>query len=336
MLALASNMASMLRTIPRAPGQPRLVWRTEVSLDLLDAPVAALLADVLEPELRAAPGVLAKGEPIRVVTTRIANASGLSGADNLVAMLRFNGKSVPENGENFRQILVPDVTDEAQIPRELDRVVAEILRYRPHVIMGGAWHLAPAVERAWPATAPFRPRYLQFDILTPEARELVLQHPEASQRMFHVDPIVSSSALAKFVLRHNEVFSHRITAFDASPAPYDAFYVAAYAATALGGEPVTGPALARAIRRLLPPGEPVDVGPAGIYAAFAALESGKNIDLAGAVTSLDFDPETGDAPADFSVLCLARARDGGAPEPAEAGLVYRARSRKFEGKRSCP
>ena len=27
-LALASNTATMLRTIPRAPGEPRLVWRT--------------------------------------------------------------------------------------------------------------------------------------------------------------------------------------------------------------------------------------------------------------------------------------------------------------------
>jgi branched-chain amino acid transport system substrate-binding protein len=177
---------------------------------------------------------------------------------------------------------------------------------------------------------------LQFDILSPEARELVTERPDASARMLHVDPIVSSPALAKFVLRHNEVFSHKITAFDASPAPYDAFYVAAYAAAALGGEPITGPALGRAILRLLPPGEPVDVGPAGIYRALAALADGKNIDLAGAVTSLDFDPETGDAPADFSVLCLSRVRDGGPPEPAEAGLVYRARTQKLEGRLHCP
>ncbi len=96
-----------LRAIPSAPGQPRLVWRTTTSTDMVQAPVAALLSEVIEPELRATPGLLAPGEPIRVLFARVANATGLSAADGYVSTLRFNGKSVAENGESFASSSTP-------------------------------------------------------------------------------------------------------------------------------------------------------------------------------------------------------------------------------------
>jgi serine/threonine protein kinase len=101
-------------------------------------------------------------------------------------------------------------------------------------------------------------------------------------------------------------------------------------------ERITGPALARALPRLLPPGEPIDVGPGGIFQAFSLLGSGKGIDLVGTTTTLDFDLATGDAPADFAVFCYAPGRDGGPPASVESGLVYRARLRRFEGALRCP
>src|SRR6185437_8317312 len=140
----------------------------------------------------------------------------------------------------------------------------------------------------------------------------------------------------KVLLRRNEVFPDRINAGELTGAPYDAFYVLAYAAATVGDARITGPALARAIPRLLPPAEPIDVGPGGIYQALSLLGEGKNIDLAGTTTSLDFDLETGDATADFAVFCFTPPGDGGAPKLVESGVVYRARTHKLEGTLRCP
>jgi branched-chain amino acid transport system substrate-binding protein len=300
------------------------------------APMAAFVAEVIEPALRSAPGLLARGEPIRVALPRPANASGLSEADDYVGVLRFNGKSVVENGDDFRQFAFADTADQAQEREAVAKLAAELVRYRPHVILSGEEAgLIAAVERAWPAGERFRPRYTIATLEDPQTLALVREKPEVRSRLFRVDTLSSTPAVAKFVLRHNEVFPKKVTAAEAQPPAYDAFYVAAYAAAALGGEPITGSALARAIPRLLPPGEPVDVGPGGIYAALAALAAGKNIDLAGTMTSLDFDPETGDAPADYAVYCMGTGRSGG-PELVESGLVFRARTKKLEGKLHCP
>ena len=276
-------------------------------------------------------------EPIRVAIARIANASGLSYADHCVSTLRFNGKSVAENGESFRQVVLADVSQDDQTQAEVARGAAEIASFLPHVIINGIDDpLVVAAERAWPASARFRPRWLPVDLTAPDVRAYAQQHPEVRKRLFHADTDVSTPAVAKLVLRYNEVFPVKVTAEDVQSAPYDAFYVLAYAAAAVGNERLTGPALARALPRLLPPGEPIDVGPGGIYQALSILGAGKNIDLGGTTTTLDFDLETGDADADFSFLCLAPGRAGAPPAPVRSGLFYRARARKLEGTLRCP
>jgi hypothetical protein len=336
-LVLAANTAPMLRSIPHPSGEPRLVYRTTTSGDMINGPVVAMLADVLEPELRAVPGLLGAAEPVRVLLVRVGNASGLGTADDLVARLRWNGKSVAENGVAFHQVVYADESTPAGQEREVARVVAEIVAQRPHVVIGNMQpDLPSAVERAWPSGERFRPRYLDASLSHPAIREAVKRSPELRRRVFGIDIVASTAVLAKFVLRHNEVFARRVTAPDATPAPYDAFYVAAYAAAAASGAPVMGRALARALPRLLPPGEPVDVGPGGMFKALAALGNGRGIDLGGAMTSLDFDATTGDATADFAVLCLAPGKDGALPEAVESGLVFRANAKGLTGTLRCP
>jgi hypothetical protein len=171
----------------------------------------------------------------------------------------------------------------------------------------------------------------------PALLDLVAAHPDARARMLGVGTVHSTAALEKLVLDYNEVFpSSKVTQDDAPGAPYDGFYLLAYAAAALGDQPITGPALARAIPRLLPPGEPVDVGPGGVYKAFGVLGGGKNVDLDGASTSLDFDLATGDAATDLAAYCLAPGASGGALREIPSGLLFRARSGKLEGTRRCP
>jgi hypothetical protein len=324
----------MLRTIPRAPGQPRLVWRTTTSAEMVVPPTVALVSEVLDPILRATPALLRPGEPIRVAILRSSNASGVSYAGLFVSTLRYNGKSALENGEAFRQIVVPDVLGARLDEATLGRVVAEIVAFAPHLVLdGGGLDGATmrAVERAWPVRDKARPRYVVSSVSEPEIAALIQERPEAHRRILGVETVTTSPAVRKLVLRYNEVFSPKTTAEGVTGAPYDAFYVLAYAAAALGDQPVTGVALARAIPRLLPPGDPIDVGPAGIFTALHALEGGKTINLAGSMTSLDFDLETGDPTADFSVQCVSAAG-----QAVESGVVYDARSGRLQGRLHCP
>jgi branched-chain amino acid transport system substrate-binding protein len=232
-----------------------------------------------------------------------------------------------ENGAAHREIIVR-ATDEDDAG-EPARVAAEILAYRPHLLISNIdFPLAERVERGWPR-GQARPLYVGHVVAEDGVIAADLPAPDLQRRVFAVDTVSSTPAVAKFVLHYNRTAERKLPPTGGNSGPYDGFYVAAYAAAALGAEPITGPRLARALGRLLPPGEPVDVGPGGIYAALNLLAGGKNVDLQGTLTTLDFDPETGDVPADFAILCAGPAGY------TESGLVYRARSRSFEGSWKC-
>lgn len=330
-LALASNTASMLVDIPHAPDEPRLVLRVTTSADMVSPPKAAVVEAALEPLIRSR-GLVRPNERIRLALVRVDNASGVSHSDKLFSILRWNGQSATENGSLLQQFVIPDRLGGKDRNAKLTEVAKEIGAFGPQIIIeaGADAELFLFIERMWPEKWKYRPHYVTpTQFIDPDLTKLVDEHPDAARRLFTVD-VVMSLPRRKFVAHHNEIFAEKMAPDDPTSAPYDAFYVAAYALIALGDEPVTGKSLARAVRRLVPPGEPIDVGPGGIYSAIKFLRAGKNIDLVGTQTSLDFNPETGDAPADFTVLCLDAQR-----VTRESGLVFRAQAGKLEGKMNC-
>jgi len=294
-LALASNAASMLADIPHAPNEPRLVLRATTSADMINRPKAAVVEGMLEPMLQAR-RVLRVGEAMRIAIVRVDNASGVSHADKLLSYLRWNGKSAAEHGDLVRQFVVPDRYDRKKGIETLYEMADSVGQFAPHVVIEAGADQGPflAIERRWPVRAKFRPNYVTSGQLGDEDLSmLVKERPDALRRLFSINTTVPS-AYTKFIMHHNEIFTdEKIDVFNSNAAPYDAFYTAAYAIIALGDEPITGKALARSVRRLVPPGEPMDVGPAGIYKASKLLRDGKNVDPAGAQTSLDFHPEPG-------------------------------------------
>jgi hypothetical protein len=123
----------------------------------------------------------------------------------------------------------------------------------------------------------------------------------------------------------------------AAPSPsYDAFYTLAYAVQAIGAGPVDGLALARALERLTPPGPRIEVGPSGVLEAFQMLRAGGRIDLEGAIGSLDFDPATGEAPIDYTILCFGVDEHGRAVPSVDSGLVYESKTKTLRGALRCP
>jgi hypothetical protein len=267
---------------------------------------------------------------------RVGNTSGQSFTDAITASLRINGKSVAENGHRFRLFETRETLDGG--PEGDAQLAAQIVEHSPHLILyAGSETLSVDVERAWPRDRRFRPRHFHSSaFVSKELASAIRETPELRRRYYAVDAALPRERMTRFILRYNEVFTPKATDENATPAPYDAFYLFAYAAAALGPEPITGPALARALPRLLPGGTPVEMGPGGIYQAFYALAEGKNIDLQGIQTTLDFDLRTGDATTDIAAYCLSSGSDEEPPRMLESDLFFRPARGELEGALRCP
>jgi hypothetical protein len=330
-LAVAAlNVSPLVTRVPHPPGSPRLVWRTTASSDEWALPLARLVSDVDERELRAT-GILAPAESMRVAVVRTTSSTTLGVTDALSASLRFNGKTALANGDDFRQFNCDPQT------------VDELVRYRPHVIIHfepESYALIPALEARWPAGARFRPRYASYDTGGLRAiYDFIGTSAERRHRFLVLDFPTNTVTTVEFANRYNLAFQPPVTPATAPGCAYDALYVlayAAYATEAIDHLPVTGPNLARGIAHLVPPGLPVDVRPTRIDDALDALRAGRNIDLNGTMTTLDFDLETGNSRVDFAVYCIKTDADGKAVDAVESGLVYRSAGGQFEGKMKCP
>ena len=323
-LALASNPAAMLSSIPHPPGEVRLVYRVTTSTAMRAPPSVALVRQAIEPALRGPGGALGPEGMLRVAILQTAAASGTSYTDALLTELtatRAGGR------EDVRTFIVAD--DKEGDPVTLGRVAAEVAAFAPHVVLdGGALaQILAQIEQAW-SDGP-RPQYVNESIVFPPVLELARAREDFSARFLMISNHDNQV--------HAKVRAHYLAAYggdaaDFSPTPYDAFYMLAYAAVAVGDAPLTGRSLARAIPRLGPPGVAIGVGPADIYPALKALGRGDNIDLQGTRTSLDFDHETGDATADFALFCI----DAAAGRMRETNARYDAATRTFTAPARCP
>jgi branched-chain amino acid transport system substrate-binding protein len=334
----ALNSSPMLTRLPHPAGAPRLVWRTALSAAQTASPAAMVVSQVLEPAVRAAS--LGPKAPMRVALVRQDDAAGQGFGDAFFRELRFNGRPAVENGASFQELVFPLDAGRTATSAPYDAVAAKVAAYAPHVVVYfGADEtfvrvLAP-LEDAWPAGTP-RPRYFKPAVFSAPVRAFVGRDAERRRRFLGLTSVSSSIANARFVSRYNAAYHDPVTRTFSPNSSYDAFYVLAYATYAVGAAPITGTSLARAFARLVPPGEPADVGPGDVFAAFEALRADRHVDLNGATGRLDFDLETGESSYDFAVLCLAIDERGDAVDSEESGLVFDAASRTLHGDLRCP
>ncbi len=331
------NMSPLITAIPHPPGEPRLIFRTALSSAQVVVPLGMLLSEVLEPRIRAS-GVLSRDERVRVAFVRPKNTAGLGFADAVFQHLRFNGKGVIDNGADFQELSLPEPGLEPPKAAYGD-VIEAILKMRPHVILYvGEDELTRALfeplEARWPATV--RPYYLSANSLG--GREFFVwlgKKGDLRRRFFDVAAPSNTPANVRFTTRYNESYSEKVTPATSPAAPYDAVYMLAYALAATDDVP-TGTSLARAGRRLVPPGQPIEVGPSRIYEAFAVLQKGGNLDIEGAGNPMDFDVSTGESLADYVLECVGVDASGNAATILESGLKFSAGTKNLSGTLKCP
>jgi hypothetical protein len=218
-------------------------------------------------------------------------------------------------------------------------LVAQIVDFGPQVIVAQGLsfvhEIAEPLEASW-RRGP-RPIYVTNSDLPDDAAAFVGTDTGRRRRFLGMTNVSTTTTNAELVLRYNLAYPRQPVTRSAAPSPsYDAFYTLAYAIQAIGAGPIDGPALSRAFDRLTPPGPRVEVGPAGVLEAFQTLRSGGRIDLEGAIGSLDFDPATGEAPIDYTILCFGVDDRGRAVPSVDSGLVYESKAKALRGTLRCP
>ncbi|MEZ4221744.1 MAG: serine/threonine-protein kinase [Polyangiaceae bacterium] len=330
------NGSSLISSIPHPQGSPHLVWRTTGSTTGSARGLAHIVSDYLEADIRKATRVRSS-VPLRLGLVARHSSSSLARSAELQKALRFNGKSVTENGERFREFRL--LGDNAGKLLRDELTVSDVIDFQPHILVFGdvddtmVQKVLEPLESRWPAELKPRPRYLMSSSLEEGAlTKALLKHPDLAQRVLGLSSLSVRPANLTFISSYNATYGTRYLPTEAPSAPYDAAYFVAYA-LAVAKQPPGGSSLARAVPKLLPPGERVQVGPMAFLKAVRLLSEGKPIDLDGAFSGLDFDPKTGDTQVDYSVVC-AGVRNGKL-YPHASGLVYESAKDALTGKFDC-
>ena len=302
-----------------------LVWRTAPS-DVLQAAALVGILSQIETDVRAAAGftgdlrvaVLYKGDSY---------GGGLYGA--FAKDATFNQKAAVDNGAAFLDFDYGNPDDPASDAPKYDAVGAKIAALQPHVIaiFGTEEVVTEILPRAELAAAGGpAPRYLLADgARLSEIAQKVAADPTLRARIVGTSPGTNNANYKAFLDLYRSKISDGTSpgVFGAAGA-YDATYLLAYAAIAVGDAPITGASLAAAMGSLVPRAGafPTKVGAAQITKASTALQQGKQLDFDGASGPLDFDLTTGDALSDIQLWCVPLGPDGKPTDPQNTSAFY--------------
>jgi ABC-type branched-subunit amino acid transport system substrate-binding protein len=308
-----------------------LVWRTAPSDALQAVPITALVKR-FEERLRSE-RALAEGDAIKVAVLAKGDAYGTGLFDAVTSTMRFNGKTATDNGSAFLGINYKDPSIEEV---DFSTHVTSLVEFQPDLVLGlGTAEVVQEImgplEDAWPtagATPPPRPYYLFPDGgHVPDLLDLAGDDTSLLTRVLGTVPGRKGSNYDAFALRYKARFENMVPGTFAETG-YDAAYLLAYAMLAANDPDVTGARIAAGLRKMSD-GPSVIARPDQINVAITALSGGGGIQFEGASGDLDFDPDTGEAPADVEIWCMID--DQGTPIFESSGEYYDANSKAIGG-----
>ena len=312
-----------------------LVWRTSPS-DTFQAKAIAELMPQLEATVHADDGVPA-GTPVRVAILNKGDSYGSGLGKALEKILVLNGKPAldPANQYNYLRLDYGNPDDPKTDPLSYEDKVAQVLAKKPHVVMffgtnEAVTNVFTPLVKGWQGT---RPRFLFSDGgLVNDLWVNVGADSDLRKRVLGSIPGTNNQLFLNFKQAYKTKFSDGTDpAVFGAAGSYDAAYLLAYASVANGAAPVTGPNLAKGLKKLVPPGTTIAVGADSINPAFKVLGGGKNIDFDGSSGPLNFDVTTGDAPSDIQIWCLPKDPGGKASSAQNSGLYFDASTGKLAG-----
>lgn len=282
------------------------------------APTYAALLTLAEAHVRALQTEPQRQVPLRVALVTTSDAFDAELAAAVAPLLRFNGKSVTDNGSDFTST---NLDDKPNLAQSADEIAA----WGPDIVISTASEafvmtngVQQFIDDDWVGTAP-KDKPLPFYILSPyNAGNLSALVKRVSARIDgepnvdHQQRFVGVSIASApdntlqnaYAIRLRSRFKNAITD---TANYYDATYYLAYAMYA-ADQPngLTGSGIARGMKRLLS-GDSFDVGPSSITDVFVALTEGEgSVHVRSTLGPPDFDAKTGVRAVDGSVFCFDR------------------------------
>lgn len=260
--------------------------------------------------------------PLRVAMLVSKRYAEESIANTITPNLRFNGKSVTENGSNFFSASVTALADDPSA--DYSSINTSLLTFRPHVVIAITREefvskILPIVEGGWAAATggQTRPFYvlptalsMNLDLLNYVGLDSGTNTSEVKRKRF----VGVAPASAEDMTLYNQFMVRFRTAYPYFENPggfenfYDATYLLANAMFAAGSVPkLTGPDIARGMQRVISGSLKIDVGPMNIADGFSALATGGSIKVNGTMGLANFDPGTGSRRGNSSIYCVQRS-----------------------------
>ena len=317
---------------PAPPGTT--TWKI-LPLITADAPLVRWRVAELETQIKATtPG------DIRIVVLADAASSPRKFAEEMATTLVFNGVTAAQNGATrFLFLKTPD-------PRnnfiDYDGYGQQIADFAPHIVIAAmasdfpTYHL-PRIEQKWHAGQP-RPYYvltqLSYDATAYDKANLA---DDVLARISGTHPFTSPE-LAKniqgFEARYGVTYNERA---NGNFSGYEAFYAAALAIAANSGQPVLDGARISAGFSSLVSGDTYDLGPGGgLNIALESLAKGRDVNIRGLYTDLDWDLTTHEVATDVGMFCMARPPGGKVEIRNVPDLRWSTATGQVTGTYACP
>ncbi len=326
-----------------------LVWRTSPS-DVYQGMAMAKYMNILEKNIRSSRSI-DEAQKIKVAVVYPGGSAGIGLKEALInnAELAFRlafNKAPATAAENAHHYMAFDYGDPSGPASELRyrEAVEKILNFEPDVVFDlcaaeGILHILQPTEQEWASKNPGSPAPYWVLNDAGQIRELweevVATNNDLRKRITGTVPGSENDQFQVF--KHNYIaadFGDNTDPAVFGPAgSFDAVYMIAYAAVALGSKPITGANLADAFSFLIPHSEAtsIDIGVFSLNSAFQILHAGRRIDINGASGPLDFDLATGEAPSDIQVWCMPKNESGMATSAQFSGLYLDASTKELKG-----
>jgi branched-chain amino acid transport system substrate-binding protein len=152
------------------------------------------------------------------------------------------------------------------------------------------------------------------------------------QRIRGTVPGTNSALFNAFRTRYSSKFPGIFPDVFGMAGAYDSTYLVALAIASIGNGPITGAAIADAMKKMVG-GTKFIVGQDKTQDALNAIAT-KSLDVDGASGPLDFDLSLHEAPSDIDVFCIAN--QAGTPVFISSGRFFDATTQKMAGVYACP
>jgi branched-chain amino acid transport system substrate-binding protein len=273
-----------------------LVWRLSPA-DAVEASAMSALVAAREAGIKTAYGVAA----VRVAVVYKNDAYGQAVVAGLRSSLVFNSGNVTANAaKNDYAEYSYDDPDSPTYYSEFPQTALAVVDFAPELVLvvgtDEAVPLVGLVEANWGAAAR-APEYIASDGVATPALVAYVAGADAgattlATRLLGTMTANADAAFTAYQSAYAKASPTGSSTVYGAAGLYDAAYMLAYSAAALGDLPVTGANLAQGFSQLRQANGAlaVDVGPAGIKGALAALPAGQPIALHGVSSPLSFDP----------------------------------------------